>query len=295
MKRIGVVTVTFNSESVLQPFLRCCLAQRAVDFELLVVDNASSDATRQLLSRVDDPRVRCLFNDANLGFARASNQGIADFLQRGFDRVLLINNDTEFAPDLFAELDRLLSKHGGRVITPRITFFERPELNWYCGGRFTALRGITGFHERYGLPDTGEGNEIRVVEYAPACCLMVDRSVFGEIGLLDEQYFVYWEDGDFCMRLKEARIPLLYAPRTVLAHKASSLTGGQTSDFSVRQYHKNQMYFVRKHFGPAMLAYTLTVMTLKSLLRVLFRGDTWRQFRLRLRAMAEGLRSTAVP
>jgi GT2 family glycosyltransferase len=295
MNRIGVVTVTFNSGSVLQPFLRCCLEQTGANFEMLVIDNASADATREILSGVAYPRVRSLFNTENLGFAKASNQGITHFLERGFDRVLLINNDTEFPADLFAQLDRLLSKHRGRVITPRITFFDRPDLNWYAGGRFTAVRGITGYHDRYALPDRGESNEIRVVEYAPACCLMVDGSVFRQIGLLDERYFVYWEDGDFCMRMKKAGIELLYAPGTVLAHKASSLTGGQTSDFTIQQYHKNQIYFVRKHFGPVMLGYTVAVMVLKGLLRVVFRGDNWRQFRLRLGAMAEGLRNATAP
>jgi GT2 family glycosyltransferase len=292
MTRVGVVTVTFNSAQVLQPFLDCVLAQRDIGFELLIVDNASADGTRQILGGIRDSRVKSLLNDANLGFAKASNQGIAHFLERGFDRVLLINNDTEFPAKLFADLDGLLQKHRGRVITPRITYFDRPELNWYCGGRFTPLRGMTGYHERAGLPDAEERAEVRAVEYAPACCLMVDRSVFEEVGLLDERFFVYWEDGDFCMRLKRAHVPLLYAPGIVLAHKASSLTGGQTSDFTIRQYHKNQMYFVRKHFGPVMLTYTFVVMILKSLLRVLFRGDTWRQFRLRMRAMADGLRPT---
>ncbi len=290
MNRLGVVTVTFNSGSVLLPFLQCCLAQREIDFEVLIVDNASTDTTRHIATSLDDKRVVSLLLESNTGFAKASNIGIKHFLQRGFDRILLLNNDTEFSPTLFADLDGLMSKYDGRVITPRITFFDRPELNWYCGGHFAAPRGCTCFHDRYALPDAQQTSEVRAVEYAPACCLMVERSVFDEVGLLDERYFVYWEDGDLCMRLKKARIPILYSHGVVLAHKASSLTGGQTSDFSIRQFHKNQLYFVRKHFGPAMTFYTVIVMFAKSLVRALFRWDTWRQFRLRMVAMREGMR-----
>jgi len=289
--RIGIVTVTFNSEKVLRPFLRCCLAQRHADCRLLVVDNASSDGTRQIISEFNERDFDVILNDANVGFAAASNQGIRHFLRLGFERILLLNNDTEFGPTLVADLDRLLAAHQGRVITPRITFHDRPDLNWYCGGRLVLLRGVTGFHDRYRMPNRPEACEVRAVEYAPACCLMVDRSVFEEIGVFDERYFVYWEDVDFCMRLKRARVPILYAPGIVVAHKASSLTGGATSDFSIFQYHHNQVYFVRKHFGPLMLAYTVPVMIIKGLLRVALRGDSWQQFRKRLQAMMAGLRS----
>lgn len=288
MNRIGIVTVTFNSGAVLRPFLESCLAQQGANFQVLVVDNASSDDTRQILAGVHDDRVVTLLNDDNLGFAKASNQGIAYFRERGFERILLLNNDTEFAPDLFAALDRALTEQGGRVITPRICFFDRPDLNWYCGGHFRLLLGVTGFHEHSAEPDRGE-KEIRAVEYAPACCLMVDKSVFEQVGVFDENFFVYWEDGDFCWRLRRAGIDVLYAPGIVLLHKASALTGGGTSDFTIRQYHRNQVYFVRKHFGRSVLAYTLGVMCIKGLLRVLFRGDSWRQYKLRLEAMREGL------
>jgi len=288
LNRIGVVTVTYNSGAVLRPFLRSCLAQQDADFQLLVIDNASSDDTRQILAEIADPRVVTMLNDANLGFAKASNQGIDYFMQLGFERVLLINNDTEFAPSLFAELDRLLIEKNARLITPRIVFFDQPQLNWYCGGHFRLLLGATGFHERYAQPDRGE-RDVRAVDYAPACCLMVDTTVFSQIGVFDEQFFVYWEDVDFCWRLRQAGIDLLYAPQPVLAHKASALTGGGMSDFSIRQYHRNQMYFVRKHLGRGMLAYTAAVMCFKGILRVLFRGDTWRQFKWRQQAMREGL------
>jgi len=290
LSKVGVVTVTYNSAGVLEPFLQCCLRQNDACFELLIVDNASTDNTRAIVQACKDERVRALFNVTNLGFATASNQGIRHFLERGFDRILLINNDTEFPATLLASLDRTLTENGGAAVTPRITLNDAPHSIWYCGGHFTWVSGGSFALDRSVDAATEAEKPVVRTEFAPACCLLVDREVFAAIGYFDEDYFVYWEDADFCYRMLGANLPLIYAPGIEIAHKVSSLTGGLESDFFVRYYHRNQMYFVRKHSSLVMLLYTVAVTVAKSLLRIPLRGDSWSRFRLRMRSMVEGLR-----
>ena len=98
---------------------------------------------------------------------------------------------------------------------------------------------------------------------------------------MDERYFVYWDDTDFCYRLQKAGFVLMCDSSITMTHKVSSLTGGVTSDFFIRFHHRNQIYYVRKHFGPVVLVYTLLMSIVKAALRFLVGRDTLRQLGLR--------------
>ena len=284
MSRLGVVTVTYNSGSVLAPFLACCARQQGVDFVLVVVDNASKDQTRALLERTDRTRMQVLLNEANLGVAEGNNQGIEIALAHGCDRILLLNNDTEFGPTLFADLTRSLEANGCDALTPRIVFHDDPASNWFVAGEFKYVWGPDARHETMATPRS----VAYAISYAPTCCMIVRDSVFAHIGLMDAAYFVYWDDTDFCLRMQRAGLRLMCDTSLSMSHKVSSLTGGTTSDFFIRYHHRNQVYYVRKHFGLVVLAYTLLMSILKAAIRVPLRGDTLRQFGLRLRSMVEG-------
>jgi GT2 family glycosyltransferase len=286
VSRIGVVTVTYNSGQVLRPFLECALAQDHADWVLYVVDNASRDGTRSILGSMPHPSVRTLLNDANLGVAEGNNQGIRAALADGCDHVLLINNDVEFPPTLYSALLRSLGQHRADAVTPRITYHDEPGVDWFNGGSFKYLRGPDARHDPPGRPGQ---DAPRRIGYAPTCCMLVRREVFEVVGLMDPQYFVYWDDTDFCLRMQRAGLTLVCDPTISMSHKVSSLTGGLTSDFFLRYHHRNQVYYVRKHFNAAVLAYTLVMSMTWALARIPLKGDTLRQFRLRLRSAREGL------
>src|SRR5258706_11228229 len=94
--KLGVVTVTYNSANVIGEFLQCCLSQSFRNFVLVILDNASTDRTCEMIEEQKDSRVLLLRNPANLGVAAANNQGINACLADGCDALLLINNDTVF-------------------------------------------------------------------------------------------------------------------------------------------------------------------------------------------------------
>jgi len=288
MNRIGVVTVTFQSGKVLQPFLDCCAQQSGCDWTLFVVDNASRDATRPILAEAAQPWMEVILNDANLGVAEGNNQGIRAAWAQGCSHVLLINNDVEFPPTLFRDLLESLTRHGSQAVSPRITYHDEPERDWFNGGRFRYAWGPDARHVDPQEPS--QRSEARAIEYAPTCCMLVEARVFDTIGLMDPAYFVYWDDTDFCLRLQRQGLKLVCDASLCMTHKVSSLTGGLDSDFFIQHHHRNQVYYVRKHFGAWVLAYTLLASVLKAILRVPMRGDSLRQFALRLRSMGEGLR-----
>jgi len=288
MAKIAAVTVTYNSATVLRPFLACCSAQSHPDFRLIVIDNASRDDTRAILATVTDPRVQVVCNDANVGVAEGNNQGIRIALAEQFDYVLLINNDTEFPPDLFTELEKVLASHTADAVTPRITYFDEQQNDWFADGGFTTFpAGITGRHV---TPSPPHRRDVRPIGYAPTCCMLVRTQVFRTVGLMDAEYFVYWDDTDFCWRLRVAGKTLLIAPDVVLAHKVSSLTGGLSSDFFIKYHYRNQMYFVKKHFGFLATWYTAALLAATIVGRIVARGDSLTMCRKRLASLASGLR-----
>lgn len=289
--QIGVVTVTFNSGGVFRPFLNCVFGQTLTNYRLYVVDNASKDDTLAILTENHDERIRLIANPGNRGVAAGNNQGIRAAMADGCKTVLLLNNDTEFPEDLFAKLYSALEVNHCEMTTPKMFYFEPSDLIWCAGGWFDSRRFYGAFHFGMGEKDRGQYDESRRITYAPTCCLLVRRSVFQKIGIMDSKYFVYHDDVDFLYRCFRENIPLWYVPKAVLSHKVSSLTGGDESDFAIRYMTRNRMYFIRKHlpawqaliWGVHFLAYTAPKL-------VLIGRDSFSRWRLRCGSLFEGLR-----
>lgn len=288
--RVGVITVTYNSAQVLDSFMSSLLKQNYSNFLLYIVDNASSDATLQIVARYFDPRIRLIANRGNLGIAEGNNQGIAAALADGCDLILLINNDTEFDPLLVEQLAVGLTQHACDMIAPKIIVYGDETTIWSAGGGFNPFKGYAGFHFGLNQRDCGQFDVARRVDHAPACCVLVRKEVFDRIGKMDDRYFVYLDDTDFCFRAKRAGLRLIYLPSAKLLHKVSALTGGPDSEFSVRYRTRNQIYFMLKHFGPWRALYYLPAFQLYQLAKLLFRKIDLAGFVLREKAFLEGLR-----
>lgn len=288
--KLGAVTVTYNSSAVIDRFLDSMLRQTYPAFVLYVVDNCSSDDTLRRVAGYRDTRIQIVANEHNVGFAEGSNQGVRAALAADCDSVLLINNDTEFGPALLGQLHRGLDEFGSDMTAPKILYHDKQKIIWSAGGGFNALKGYAGFH--YGLdePDQGQFDTPKTVKHAPACCLLIRRRVFDTIGLMDPRYFVYLDDTDFCYRAMRADLKITYLPSAILFHKASSLTGGEESDFSVRFRTRNQIYFMLKHLGLWRNSYYLPAFQLYQLVKLILRKISFRSFALRQKAFVEGLR-----
>jgi GT2 family glycosyltransferase len=286
--KIGAVTVTYNSGQVIDGFMASMLRQTHPDFALYVVDNASSDQTLERVGQHKDPRVSVIRNQKNVGIAEANNQGAEAALAAGCGAVLFVNNDTEFEPFLLEKLAAGMNEHVADMIAPKILFYDGRQVIWSAGGGFSPIKGYAGYHYGVGQIDRGQFDVTRCVDHAPACCLLVRKDVFAKIGFMDSRYFVYYEDADFCYRAKRAGLKLIYFPSARLLHKASSLTGGPESEFSVRYCTRNQIYFMLKHLGPWRGLIYLPAFQARLLWRLISRKIDFPRFLLREKAFAEG-------
>jgi len=286
---IGVVTVTYNSGQVINAFLTSLLKQTYSAFTAYIVDNSSSDDTCKQIASFEDARIQLIFNGNNLGIAEANNQGIRQALNEGCELVLLINNDTEFGPSLLEDLVRGLDEYSCDMVAPKILSYHDRTI-WSAGGGIDPRRAYSGFHYGYGQADRGQFDTPRLVDHAPACCLLIRKEVFERIGMMDYRYFTYVEDTDFCYRAKRAGLKLMYLPAATLLHKAHSLTGGLASDFMMRYTTRNRVYFMLKHFGPWRGLYYIPAYQIHLFLQLVSTKAGMSRFWLREKAFVEGLR-----
>lgn len=219
---LSIIIVSYNTREI----LRECLASvhagsGSLDVEVFVVDNASADGSADMVAR-DFPGVHLIRNPDNRGFAAANNQAL---VQASGRHLLLLNADTVVLGDVLTEASRYLDMHrrvgvfGCRVLntdrTMQPTCFGYPSL--VCLGLLaTGLQRLPwlGWHRMHGWARDTE----RDVEVVSGCALWVRREVAEQVGLLDEQFFFYAEETDWCRRIAEAGWTVRFAPVGEIVH-----------------------------------------------------------------------------
>lgn len=249
MSKIGIVTVLYNSETVLEDFFASLEEQEFKDFTLYVIDNNSTDnglrKAHELAKKATFP---CVFFEEkeNWGIAKGNNIGIRAALKDGCEYVLLSNNDVILNPQTIKNLYEGLLKKGNLIGVNKIFYAENNRL-WYAGGSNTYFRGGT-IHDGLGEKDSEKYSTYKEVEYAPTCFMLIHRDVFDKVGMMDEKYFVYYDDTDFVWRcVHKNGLKISFFPTSTLLHKESVSTGGVGSDFKVYYLNRNARYFAKKN------------------------------------------------
>jgi GT2 family glycosyltransferase len=249
-----IAIVSFNSRRVLERCLESLFEGTRSSLEVYVVDNASRDGTPQMV-RDRFPQARVICNRDNVGFAAANNQA----LSRGAGRHLcLLNPDVEVANGAVDLLIDFLDRHpwagavGPRVIdTVRGSLFasgRRSPTAWDCFLSATAVPAVfprTRLLRRYLMGDR-RLNGVREVEVLSGACMMVRREAAEQVGLLDECFFLMYEDIDWCDRLRAARRRLYVQPAAVVVHEAHQSTR-QTPALALAAYHDALRHYLLKH------------------------------------------------
>jgi GT2 family glycosyltransferase len=289
-----LVTITYNGMEggILPPFFECLAAQRDQNFEVLVIDNASSDGTADYLRSLELSNLHLILNKKNIGFGRACNQGIDFARQRKANYVTFINNDTEFEPGLIGGMVAALKESGAAGLSPLITFYDQPNRIWFLSGSYRWNRGMIPYHD-----SIGKARSIVVKKrwfqtaFAPGCCLIFRIDVFDAVPGFDPGYFVYWEDADLCLCLQAKGLRVITDATLECRHKVSVSTGGAFSDFSIHHFNRGHMIFVRKHFGKKALTFVLPIVAIKTLFNVLCGRMKIRQLPVWIGGIYSGIRA----
>ena len=239
MLRISVVIPNWNGAARLECVLDSLDRQTERAYEVLVVDNASSDSSHQV-TRAHSARWIPL--DRNYGFARAVNTGIR---QSTGDAVAIFNNDVTFPPDFLSRLaNAMTGQHN--FVAPKIVMASDPAR---LDGTFDLTnRGFCSWRAGHDCPaDAAFWNQPRQIPSAPMTAALFRKSVFDHVGLLDEQFGSYLEDVDFGLRCALKGVRGCYEPSAAAIHEGSATLGGEWNQTSVRWISRNQMLLARKY------------------------------------------------
>jgi GT2 family glycosyltransferase len=173
------------------------------------------------------------------------------------------------------------------MTTGKMYYHDKPDVFQCAGGHFQSWLGYRTRHDGAGLQDVGQYDQPRRVTNTPTCCLLMRRSVFDRVGLMDSRYFVYSDDADFLYRALKQGLSLWYVPEAKLWHKVSSLTG-VGSAFSLHYSSRNRAYFITKHLTRIYAAPFNLLYPAYYLLRFALGKDTRDTTRIKQAAWTEG-------
>ncbi|MEJ7645954.1 MAG: glycosyltransferase family 2 protein [Chryseolinea sp.] len=266
MPKIGLVTVLFNSDSVLAGFFKSLSCQTFKDYHLYIIDNTPALSTTTLINELCKQYPISgtvhIQNEKNVGVAKGNNQGIELSRADGCSHTLLLNNDIEFQhPQLISKIYEYSVSKNEPIIVPKILFYDSRKI-WLAGGRFSRMKGVA-YHIGIGDEDSARYDTPAHFEYSPTCFMLIDNNVFNKVGTMDERYFVYYDDTDFIYRAIQSGYQVFYFPEFSVLHKVSSSTGGEESLFSIYFTIRNRIFFIRKNFSgfSKFMAITYTLLT----------------------------------
>jgi GT2 family glycosyltransferase len=243
---VVAVVVNWNGREVLSRCLSTLLASHLEELEVVVVDNASSDGSREAV-RQSFPGVLLIENERNLGYAGGVNAGLRHALTTGAPYALVLNNDVEVGPEMAGLLVEAMEKRPRAAFAgPMIYYYEPPDMIWSLGGRISYWSGDIG-HVAIREHDTGRYRTVREADYVTGCALLARLSVVREIGLMDEAYWMYNEDTDWCVRATEREHSVIVVPEAKVWHRVSMSSGGGLTAYKVYNRLRSTFVFFAVH------------------------------------------------
>lgn len=242
---VYIIVLNWNGWQDTIECIESCQRLAYPSFRILVVDNASTDGSLAII-RKRFPDICFIQNDANLGYAGGNNAGIAYAFDHGAEYVWLLNNDTVIDSLALSELvNAVEAEPAAGMAGSLILYYDRPNFICFAGGFLNWQDGTT-FHIGKGERDVGKYDTPLEVEFVSGCSLLVSRRVVESVGKLNEDYFLYYEETDWCARALRGGFKNLCVPRSKVYHKESPSTGGITPDVLYYMM-RNRLYFLERN------------------------------------------------
>lgn len=275
---VSIVIVSWNTRDLLSTCLETIRHQTGLEnpefVETIVVDNCSTDGTVEML-KANYPEVTLVENLENVGFARGTNQGVQHATG---ESILLLNPDTELTEHAISVLMTTLKSNpgvgavGARLVSPDGTLQESAYPTIRLFREFWRLFHLDRFAPIATYPLKNWSFErLHRVDVVQGACLLVRRQALNEVGLLDEDYFMYTEEVDLCYRLIQAGWEVCWEPRAVVVHHGGQSTRQRQAEMFLRLY-ESKILFLRKHHGHVSAEAYKGLLLLASLPRVIGGG-----------------------
>lgn len=243
-KLVSIIIINWNGISDLKDLLPSLKKVKYKNFETIIVDHGSTDGSIEYVKK-NYPKIKLLEKKKNLGFALGNNVGVKE--AKG-EYILLLNNDTIVKPDFLTNLvDFIESDSKIGVVQPKIIFADSKKLQ--SAGTYLTN---TGFLYHVGFdkdPNLAKYNKRKEIFSANGACMLIKREVIKKVGLFDKDFFLYFEETDFCWRVWLTGYTIKYVPEAVIYHKGGKATKTLPSAFINFHSFKNRINALIKNLG----------------------------------------------
>lgn len=233
----------------LEETIKCLESTQSLDypnFHVLLVDNGSIDNS-SIIAHHYFPDTSVLDNGKNLGYAGGNNAGIKLCIEREFDYILVLNNDTILDSSSLTLMVNDLEEHeNAAAAAPKIFFYDSPSTIYYAGGLVSGVWHTV--HKGYGEEDRSEFSEDAETDWLTGCAILFRRAALESVGLFEPRFFVLCEDADWSTRATRVGYKLRYVSNAKVWHKGSRSFGAQFSPTYMYYYTRNRLLWIERNF-----------------------------------------------
>lgn len=249
---VAIVILNWNGWDYTQSCVKSLLKAGYSENDLIIVDNASTDGSISNIKK-QFPKAHLILNQENEGFTGGNNRGMQYALKMGYAFVLLLNNDTQVLSGFLEQLiEEMKTSEKLAAIQPLIYYLGAKEKIWNAGGKYHAWLGYS--QTSYQI----ESDHPYLTEWISGCAILVRSTILEKIGLLDDNYFAYFEDVDWSLRMRNQGFKLKVHPKSIIYHEAGAALKSKTKGgegFLNPKVHylnvRNQIFQLRKYcVGP---------------------------------------------
>lgn len=249
MEKISIILLNYNGFNDTKECINSIITNQENNkqfiYDIIVVDNNSSDNSVIELKKMNC--IKLIESKHNGGFAYGNNIGIKYALDNNADYILLLNNDTIITENCISKLYNKMKEYEDiGIIGSRVMFYDNKNLINYYDGKINWFKGIATIKDK-GKTYKENNKQFIYTNFMTGCCMLIKRRVFNDVGLLPEEYFMYYEDVDFCVQVQKAGYKLGVCLDSVIYHKESSSSGGAGSPFAIQWNTRNRLIFIKKY------------------------------------------------
>lgn len=266
---IGIIVLNWNNYDDTHQALEALSKSTYSNTKTLVIDNNSSDESTKKLQK-QFPNFTYKYLKDNSGYSGGNNQGISNFLSKKVDYVLIMNNDVVLDPSCISNLVDYLAKHPAtKILGPRIYSHSNREIFEMHGGSVNLFRSTStpvwvnkkDVDKRYLKP--------YITKKLPGACLLVESGLIDKVGMMDEDFFLYYADADWLKRIDKLGIKQVVVPSAVAYHKVSATSGRNLTNLLYYDS-RDFLRYIKKHYGLLLFVYSFINQYIRKLIKILF-------------------------
>jgi len=296
--KVAIILLNWNSFDHSSNCIESLQLCDYLNFEIIVVDNGSIDGSGNLL-KAKFPDINLIASATNEGFAAGNNRGFSYAIENQFTYAMMLNNDVFVEPNFISKLINYMESHPETgAIQPKIFFNHDRKKIWNGGSYFLSWLGWT-YSKRYMRRAGVLQSQFQQVEWITGCAFLTKTSILQEVGLLEEAFFIYYEDVDLSFRIRSKGYQLTFHPESIIYHIAGSsnkakVKGKEGYSSPIVHYlnSRNHIWFLKKWTKWYQWPSTLVILFLYYLSIMFYFALRWRRTKLKsvLRGILDGMK-----